>query len=148
MWLKIPQNNCVNLSVIAEHVNQENKVLYVHTCIFTTIDTSVLKSHSSVMSIVPNNHNADNLWKKYLIEHRHQLQKEACIWNTNGRDTCVCVCELLSRVRLFATPWTVAHQAPLSVGFSRQEYWSGLPFPSPKRLTKVCKIKKLHLSSC
>ena len=29
------------------------------------------------------------------------------------------------------TPWTVAHQAPLSVGFSRQEYWSGLPFPSP-----------------
>ena len=31
----------------------------------------------------------------------------------------------------FATPWTVAHQAPLSMGFSRQEYWSGLPFPSP-----------------
>ena len=39
--------------------------------------------------------------------------------------------KLLSRVRLFATPWTVAHQAPLSMGFSRQEYWSGLPFPSP-----------------
>ena len=37
----------------------------------------------------------------------------------------------LSRVRLFATPWTVARQAPLSMGFSRQEYWSGLPFPSP-----------------
>ena len=37
----------------------------------------------------------------------------------------------LSRVRLFATPWTVAHQAPLSMGFSKQEYWSGLPFPSP-----------------
>ena len=37
----------------------------------------------------------------------------------------------LSRVWLFATPWTVACQAPLSVGFSRQEYWSGLPFPSP-----------------
>ena len=37
----------------------------------------------------------------------------------------------LSRVRLFATPWTVAHQTPLSMGFSRQEYWSGLPFPSP-----------------
>ena len=33
--------------------------------------------------------------------------------------------------RLFATPWTVAYQAPLSMGFSRQEYWSGLPFPSP-----------------
>ena len=37
----------------------------------------------------------------------------------------------LSRVRLFATPWTVADQAPRSMGFSRQEYWSGLPFPSP-----------------
>ena len=37
----------------------------------------------------------------------------------------------LSRVQLFATLWTVAYQAPLSMGFSRQEYWSGLPFPSP-----------------
>ena len=37
----------------------------------------------------------------------------------------------LSCVRLFATPWTVAHQAPLSMGFSRQEYWNGLPFLSP-----------------
>ena len=37
----------------------------------------------------------------------------------------------LSRVPLFVTPWTVAYQAPLSMGFSRQEYWSGLPFPSP-----------------
>ena len=40
----------------------------------------------------------------------------------------------LSRVRLFATPWTVAYQAPPSMGFSRQEYWSGLPFPSPGNL--------------
>ena len=37
----------------------------------------------------------------------------------------------LSHVRLFATLWTVAHQAPLSMGFTRQEYWSGVPFPSP-----------------
>ena len=37
----------------------------------------------------------------------------------------------LSHVRLFATPWTVAHQAPTSMEFSRQEYWNGLPFPSP-----------------
>ena len=37
----------------------------------------------------------------------------------------------LSRVRLFAIPWTVVYQASLSMGFSRQEYWSGLPFPSP-----------------
>ena len=37
----------------------------------------------------------------------------------------------LSRVQLFVTPWTVAYQPPPSMGFSRQEYWSGLPFPSP-----------------
>ena len=41
----------------------------------------------------------------------------------------------LSRVRLFATPWTVAYQAPPSMGFSRQECWSGLPFPSPGDLS-------------
>ena len=39
--------------------------------------------------------------------------------------------KLLSRIRLFVTPWTAAYQAPLSMGFSRLEYWSGLPFPSP-----------------
>ena len=39
--------------------------------------------------------------------------------------------KLLSRVRPSATPWSVAYQAPPSMGFSRQEYWSGLPFPSP-----------------
>ena len=39
--------------------------------------------------------------------------------------------KLPSHVQLFVTPWTVARQVPLSVGFSRQEYWSGLPFPSP-----------------
>ena len=42
-----------------------------------------------------------------------------------------CVFSRFSRVRLFATPWTVAHQAPLSLGFSRPEYWSGLPCPPP-----------------
>ena len=39
-----------------------------------------------------------------------------------------------SRVRLFATPWTAAYQAPPSMGFSRQEYWNGLPLPSPEQL--------------
>ena len=40
----------------------------------------------------------------------------------------------LSRVRLLATPWTAAYQAPLSMGFSMQEYWSGVPLPSPNNL--------------
>ena len=41
------------------------------------------------------------------------------------------VCYALSRVQLFATPWTAAHQASPSMGFSREEYWSGVPLPSP-----------------
>ena len=43
-------------------------------------------------------------------------------------------CESLSQVQIFATPWTVPHQTPLSMGFSRQEYWSGLPCPPPGAL--------------
>ena len=42
---------------------------------------------------------------------------------------------MISHVQLLATPWTIAHQAPLSVGFPRQEYWSELPFPPPQNLT-------------
>ena len=42
-----------------------------------------------------------------------------------------CIVKSLSRVRLFVIPWTVVYQASLSMGFSRQEYWSGWPFPSP-----------------
>ena len=44
---------------------------------------------------------------------------------------CISEVKLLSRVQLFATPWTVAYQDPPSMGFSRKEYWSGLPFHSP-----------------
>ena len=44
---------------------------------------------------------------------------------------CVCVCVLLRDVPFNVTPWTVARQAPLPMGFSRQKYWNGLPFPSP-----------------
>ena len=47
-----------------------------------------------------------------------------------------CVLSRFSRVRLFAILWAVAHQAPLSMGFSRREYWSGLPFPSLGDLPK------------
>ena len=46
----------------------------------------------------------------------------------------------LSRVRLLATPWTAAHQAPPSMGFSRQEYWSGVPLPSPRCVISISKL--------
>ena len=58
---------------------------------------------------------------------------------------CVYMCSCLSRVWLFLTPWTVAHQAPLSMGFPRQEYWSRLPFPSPgDLLTQGSNLGLLH----
>ena len=51
-------------------------------------------------------------------------------WHFQKSNVYVCFCACMhSRVRLFATPWTIARQAPLSMGFSREEYWSGLPCP-------------------
>ena len=44
---------------------------------------------------------------------------------------CCCFCVVFSHVHPFVIPWTAAHQAPLSIGFPKEEYWSGLPFPSP-----------------
>ena len=49
--------------------------------------------------------------------------------------------KLLGRVRLLATPGTVAYQAPPSMGFSRQEYWSGLPLPSPEMKYRTPEMK-------
>ena len=62
-----------------------------------------------------------------------RLWRVTCVWCRKWVCVCVCVCLGISRsvVSDPATLWTVACQAPLSTGFSRQEYWSGLPFPSP-----------------
>ena len=73
-------------------------------------------------------------------------------WGTKiPQATCVCVCVCaLSRfscVRPFVTQWTLACQAPLSMGFSRQEYWSGLLFPSHKPHRMAKKKKNLTLDS-
>ena len=78
---------------------------------------------------------ADTVWFYNPLRRYHTLKVKVKV-------------KSLSRVRLFSTSWTVAYQAPPSMGFSRQEYWSGLPFPSPIILwgqTKRkpgCKIKK------
>ena len=63
-----------------------------------------------------------------LYQLNYQRNPVYAPYNTQ---TLVSEVKSLSPVRLFATLWTVAHQAPPSMGFSRQEYWSGLPFPSP-----------------
>ena len=55
---------------------------------------------------------------------------------------------MLSYVQLFVTPWTVAHQAPLSAGFAKQDYWSGLPFPPPGNLPDPRNWTCVSCSSC
>ena len=74
---------------------------------------------------------------------REESYESKCLkgQRNSGRMTTVRFCQMcpppacmlshFSRVRLFATPWTAVHQAPLSMGFSRREYWSGLPWPPP-----------------
>ena len=59
-------------------------------------------------------------------------------WKVTGKS--------LSRVRLLGTPWTAAYQAPPSMGFSRQEYWSGVPLPSPIYVSYTCVC--LHTYMC
>ena len=66
-----------------------------------------------------------NMYFHYISHYKFEYIQGLYIYN----DIHVCY-----RIQLFATPWTVAHQAPLSMGFPRQEYWSGLPFPPPEDL--------------
>ena len=75
------------------------------------------------------------LQKKLLKNSVLTILQSLSIWSKSKRwksllsacFMCVCMLSCFSRIRLFVTPWTVALQAPLSMGFSRQEYWSGLP---------------------
>ena len=78
----------------------------------------------------------------FVQPHRWQPTRLLCPWDSPGKNTGVgchflpqcthaCMLNSFSHVWLCATPWTVALQAPLSIGFSRQQYWSRLPFPSP-----------------
>ena len=85
----------------------------------------------------------------------------SCMWETmpfsvfpwSWASPCTCMCLLLllllsrfSRVQLCATPETAAHQAPPSLGFSRQEHWSGLPFPSPMHESEKWKWNRSAMS--
>ena len=81
---------------------------------------------------------AKSLQSCLTLCHTRQPTRLLHLWDSPSKNTgvgchfllqCVKV-KLPSRVQLFATPWTAAHQAPLSMGFSRQEYWSGVPLPS------------------
>ena len=74
-------------------------------------------------------------WSTHMYIHVCMLSHFRCVQLKHTHMYIhVCMLSRFSRVRLCATLWTVAHQAPLSMGFSRQEYWSGLPCPPPGEL--------------
>ena len=62
-------------------------------------------------------------------------------WKVKVKSLRLSTWKLYSRVQLLATPWTAVYQAPLSMGFSRQEYWSGVPLPSPSIQCSHCQTK-------
>ena len=90
--------------------------------------------------------------------HRRQPTRLPRPWDSPGKNTgvgchfllqCMKV-KSLSRVRLLGTPWTAAYQAPPSMGFSRQEYWSGVSLPSPTLVLEFINLKTeilYHLTS-
>ena len=65
-----------------------------------------------------------------LAQDRSSLMPEG--WKNDYSSMLLLLLSRISHVRLLATPWTAAYQAPLSMGLSSQEYWSGVPLPSPK----------------
>ena len=73
-----------------------------------------------------------SIWKENPLSFRNwQMSNVLRVLHLRSLEVKWSEVKLLNHVRLFATPWTIAYQAPPSMGFSRQEYWSGLPFPSP-----------------
>ena len=90
--------------------------------------------------------------KSYVHPPRVESLFPPALWNccTQALHACICTCVLshFSHVQLFVTPWTVARQAPLSMGFSRQEYWSGLPCPPPGLLAFKTKCSGGFFSQC
>ena len=80
-------------------------------------------------------HQVDHAWLRWPEwKQEGRVEGFALVQIRNSGECGESVCQSLRHVWLFATAWTVAHQAPLFMGFSRQEYWSVQPFPSPRDL--------------
>ena len=81
-------------------------------------------------------------WHTYTIDTIYKVNKHWIEFSVLCRKV-----KLLSCLQLLVTPWTAAYQAPLSMGFSRQEYWSGVPFPSPMHESEKWKQSRSVMSS-
>ena len=76
----------------------------------------------------------------------HEIKRRLLLGRKAMTNLLLLLLSCFSHVRLCATPWTAAHQAPLSLGFSRQEHWSGLPFPSPMHESEKWKWSRSVMS--
>ena len=103
--------------------------------------SSSIKSRTDIWS--------SNLISEYLPKRGETLNQNDICTSSSCVCVCVCVCVCactLSCVSVFVTPWTVACQAPPSMGFPRQEYWSGLSFATPGDLSNLG-VKAVSLAS-
>ena len=128
--------------------NKEMNSLHVCICFLWVIKTNFfapLNLNIAICWLIRNNTNLfildlENysflLWQNsaHLQTARYYLFLKLTFLCNSALNSLIVKVKSLSRVRLFATPWTTAFQAPPSMGFSRQEYWSELPFPSPENL--------------
>ena len=92
----------------------------------------------SIQNIVYNNHSIKASF--YISSKANNSKLEGCVPYTILCSNMLLLLSRISRVRLCATPQMAAHQAPPSLGFSRQEHWSGLPFPSPMHESEVAQL--------
>ena len=88
------------------------------------------------------------MFQCYSLKSSHPCFKEKSLFWEQIDRLLLLLLSHYSRVRLCVTPWTAAHQAPPSLGFSRQEHWSGLPFPSPMHESEKWKWSRSVLSDC
>ena len=110
-----------------------------------------LSAGCSILSLSPSEHTHSGPVTASLVPGLTPSENPVCRSNRHSLLICMpisCIhAQLLSQIPLFATPRAIAHQAPLSMGFPRQEYWSGLPFPTPGDLpeqstTMGCRLTK------
>ena len=120
------------------------KTSYVHELEDLLLKCSYFPKYSIELIHIEHNQNI-HMETQNALTSQNYLRKEEQSWRlhtcwlikhykaavTKAVSAAATIFPLLSHVWLFATPWTISHQTPLSIGFSRQEYWSGLPFPSP-----------------
>ena len=126
------ERNCLTSFQNCVRSNPYNKHKFLDTCLYTSPATAAPKSLQLCLTLCypidgsPPGSPVLGILQARTLEWVAISFSNAWKWKVKVKS--------LSHVQLFTTPWTAAHQAPPSMGFSRQEYWSGMPLPSPIHL--------------